>query len=118
MAKTGGSIRQFAKLPSIDGATLHGTWCFEGSCISFTDDGKFTDNGVIGPELEHLPTTCNFIEPKNGQGTYEIENNSIFFHYTDGLTIQNAISGLNIDNGNLSTSKLFLGWYNDVLAKN
>lgn len=116
MANTGGSVRPFTKLPSIEGPTLNGTWCFEGSCISFTSDGKFTDDGVI-EKLGHLPTTCDFIEPKNGQGTYEIKHNSIFFHYIDGITIQNAVSGLNIDNGNLSTSKLFLGWYNDVLEK-
>ncbi len=116
MVQISGRTRPFSKLPSIDGATLNGTWCFEGSCISFTSDGNFKDNGVI-PLLEHLPTTCNVIEPRNGQGSYEIKNNSIFFHYTDGLTIQNAISGLNIANGNLSTGKLFLGWYNDVLEK-
>jgi hypothetical protein len=116
MVQINGGTRPFSKLPPIDGATLNGSWCFEGSCISFTSDGKFTDNGVI-QLLEHLPTTCNVTEPLNGQGSYEIKNNSIFFHYADGLTIQNAISGLNIDNGNLSTSKLFLGWYNDVLEK-
>jgi len=116
MAQMNGSVRPFAKLPSIDDAILNGTWCFEGSCISFTSDGKFSDNGVI-QKLEHLPTTCNYNEPENGQGTYEIKNNSITFRYTGGLTIQSAISGLNIENGNLSTGQLALGWYNDVLQK-
>ncbi|HTQ63888.1 MAG TPA: hypothetical protein VMI12_03780, partial [Puia sp.] len=116
MAQINAGVRPFTKLPSIDGLSLNGTWCFESSCISFTGDGKFTDNGVI-QLLEHLPTTCNLIEPQNGQGSYEIKNNSILFHYANGLTIQTAISGLNIDNGNLSTEKLFLGWNNDVLEK-
>ncbi|HVM88852.1 MAG TPA: hypothetical protein VMT76_11755 [Puia sp.] len=117
MAETGGSVRPFTKLSSIDGATLNGTWCLYGSCISFTSDGAFIDNGVI-QKLDHLPTTCNSAEPVNGKGTYEIKNHTITFHYADGLMINQAISGLNYDKGNLSTNQLFLGWYNDVLEKN
>lgn len=116
MAQTGGSTRPFTKLSPVNNVTLNGTWCLNNSCIDFTSGGKFTDHGVIY-QLENLPSMCDFTEPNEAQGTYEIKNNSIIFHYPDGVAVQTAITGVTMENGNLSTQKLSLGWYNYILDK-
>ncbi len=118
VAEMNSTTRSFEKLPVIDDARLEGTWCSTSlnGCISFTKDGKFSDNGVVR-SLEHLPTSCNAAAPVSGEGTYEIKSNSLLFHYNNEIIIQTAVSGLNIEKTNASPDKLFLGPYSDVLQK-
>lgn len=117
-ARLSGSPRIFEKLPASDDIYLNGNWCeFNGSaCISFSADGRFSDNGVIRA-IEHRPTTCNEALPEKGQGTYEVHCHSLVFHYSSGLTSQTALPGLGLEKGNPSPDKLILGWQNDVLNK-
>jgi hypothetical protein len=118
VAEMNATTRTFVKLPDIDDAHLEGVWCSSSlnGCISFTKDGKFSDNGVVG-SLEHLPTSCNSGGPQKGEGAYEIKSHSLLFKYSNGLIMQTAISGLNIEKTNTSPDKLFLGPYGDLLQK-
>ena len=118
VAEMNSTTRSFEKLPVIDDARLEGTWCSTSlnGCVSFTKDGKFNDNGVMR-SLDHLPTSCNAAAPASGEGIYEIKSNSLLLHYTNGIIIQTALSGLNLQKTNVSPDKLFLGPHNDVLQK-
>jgi hypothetical protein len=113
-----GSNRPFQKMPSLEKVRLSGTWsAYKGSIsMAFTADGGFEDQGVLR-SIEHRPTTCNEALPEKGQGTYEIRDHSIIFHYANGLTTQAALAELDLHSGVCSPDKLFIGWHNDVLEK-
>lgn len=118
IANMNGSTRDFEKLPPMENVRLNGTWSeFNGTVsITFTSDGRFSDNGVIRA-LEHRPTTCNEGLPQKGQGAYEIRNHTIIFHYDGGLTTRATMPGIGLQRGNLSPDKLLLGWEYNVLDK-
>ncbi len=108
----------FQKLILPEKTTLNGTWCLAGTetCISFTPEGKFIDHGIVS-RIEHAPTTCNFFAPEKGEGTYEIKNYTIVFHFNTGLTVQYAFPGLGIDTRNASPAQLAIGRNTDMLQK-
>ncbi|MDP4216403.1 MAG: hypothetical protein Q8927_09390 [Bacteroidota bacterium] len=114
-----GAQRTFQKMPFLEKVRLAGTWNeFKGAIsIAFTADGQFTDQGVLR-SIEHRPTTCNEALPEKAQGTYEISNHSIIFHYAGGMTTQAALAELDLHPGVCSPDQLILGWHNDVLEKN
>lgn len=117
-AEMNGSKTDFKKIVVPSKFTLNGTWCEKGTdnCISLTPDGKFIDKRVI-QDLEYAPTTCNYLAPEAGQGTYEIKDYSIIFHYNNGLIIQDAFPGMGLENGSSSPSMLFLGRQKKILEK-
>lgn len=100
----------FYKLNSVDGARFHGTYVMSEAyekipSISFTNDGKFTDNGVVRV-LYHDNTNC--INPGfvPGSGTYEVKNYSVLFNYTDGRKVRIAFLGTDYDKTNPSPPSL------------
>ena len=105
-----------------DGMHLNGTWCeqsvFNGKrpCISFAGNGQFTDNGIV-LRIEHPIDNCFQPAPESGQGTYDIKDNSILFHYNNGFTCQAAFSGSNIQAGNPSPNEIHLGFNDDIFQK-
>jgi len=96
----------FYKLNSVDGARFNGTYKMSESyemipVITFTSDGKFTDNGVVRV-LHHDNNTC--INPgfTPGSGTYDVKNYTITFNYTDGRKVKIAFLGTDYDKNNPS----------------
>ncbi len=108
--------------PVHDGLRLNGTWCEQSvsngkrACISFTGDGQFTDNGIT-LRIEHPIDNCFQAAPQSGQGTYEIKDNSVLFHYNNGFVHQAAFSGLNMQTGNQSPGEIHLGFNDDSFQK-
>ncbi len=112
----------YSAMPNPDGIMLEGNWCGAGvyngktACIRFTANGQFEENGVIKRVEHEINTAFNSI-PESGQGTYEIKNNSIIFHYSNGFTYQAAFSGLSLQKGSTSPAELHLGYLDDVFEK-
>jgi hypothetical protein len=117
----------FIKTNSIDGARFNGTYALSSKdflgnetgktpLISFTADGKFTDNGAL-KILNHEIVSC--LNPANnaGSGTYEVKNHSILFNYTDGRKIKIAFIGNDYDVKNQSPDTLTLSFNEDVLRR-
>ncbi len=118
VAEMNASKVSFQRLIMPDKPMLNGTWCLSGTqtCISFTPDGRYTDNGIIS-RIEHAPTTCNLYAPEKGTGTYEIKNYTIVFHCDNGPTVQFAFPGLGIDAKVASPQQLAIGRNTDLLQK-
>jgi hypothetical protein len=112
----------YAQMPSLDGVKLSGSWCMQGSfggktiCLNLGPDGRFNDNGVIH-YLEHNINNCFAGAPQAGEGTYEIKNNSILFHYNNGAFNQAGFSGLRLQSSNPSPKEIHLGYHDDVFQK-
>jgi hypothetical protein len=117
----------FIKTNSVDGARLNGSYAlssknFAGEetgktpLISFTTDGKFTDNGAL-KILSHESVECLNAANNPGSGTYEVKNHSVIFNYTDGRKIKIAFMGTDYEKGNLSPATLTLSFNEDVLKK-
>jgi len=117
----------FIKTNSVDGARFNGTYAMSSKdflggetgitpLISFTADGKFTDNGAL-KILYHEYIACVNPAYNPGSGTYEIKNHSVIFNYTDGRKIKIAFLGEDYDKNNQSPSTLRLSYDETMLKK-
>jgi hypothetical protein len=117
----------FIRINGVDGARISGTYALSSKnsfggetgktpAISFTADGKFTDNGAMSI-LYHEYTECLNLGKDPGSGNYEIKNHSVIFHYTDGRKIKIAFIGTDYDKNNPSPATLTLSFNEDVLVK-
>jgi hypothetical protein len=117
----------FIKTNSADGARFNGTYALSSKnflgeetgktpLISFTTDGKFTDNGAL-KILLHEPVDCLNAAKDPGSGTYEVKNYSVIFNYTDGRKIKIAFTGTGFDKNNTSPPTLTLSFNEDVLKR-
>ena len=117
----------FIETNTVDGAKFNGTYAlssknFAGEetgktpLISFTADGKFTDNGAV-KILYHQYVDCLNAGQEPGAGTYEVKNYSVILNYTDGRKIKIAFIGTDYDKSNLSPATLTLSFNEDVLKK-
>lgn len=113
----------YDQLGTFDEVKLNGTWCSQDApngkkdCITFSSNGQFSDVGVIA-RIEHYINTFFHSIPDNGQGSYEIKNNSIIFHYNNGFVYQAAFSGLGLQKTDSSPKEIHLGYNDDVFEKN
>jgi hypothetical protein len=112
---------KFYHLPSVDGARFNGTYVMSEAygkipVISFTPDGKFTDNGAI-KVLYHEYIDC--INPAliPGSGTYEVKDYTITFNYSDGRKIKIAFLGTEYDIKNQSPALLRMSNNEDPLTR-
>ncbi|HWR32578.1 MAG TPA: hypothetical protein VN451_03590 [Chitinophagaceae bacterium] len=111
----------FFQMPSVDGARFNGTYVMSEAyekipVITFTADGRFTDNGAI-KVLYHEYTDCVNPGLLPGSGTYEVKNYSILFNYTDGRKIKIAFMGTGYDKSNPSPSKLLMSYDENLLTR-
>ena len=117
----------FIKTNLVDGARFDGTYTMSSKTflgnetgitplLSFTADGKFTDNGAL-KILCHSYVDC--VNPANapGSGTYEVKDYSLIFNYTDGRKIKIAFLGSDYDKSNKSPTTLYLSYYENVLKR-
>ena len=111
----------FYKLPPIDGARFNGTYKMSESygiipVITFTADGKFTDNGAVRI-LYHNGTNCVNPGFKPGSGTYEVKDYTITFNYTDGRKVKIAFLGTEYDIKNQSPATLRMSFNEDPMIR-
>jgi hypothetical protein len=113
---------KFYRLPSVDGATFNGTYALSGVegkifSVTFTADGRFTDNGAI-KVMYHEYIDC--INPANapGSGTYEVKDYTINFNYSDGRKIKLAFLGADYNKSNPSPATLLMSFNEDKLIRN
>jgi hypothetical protein len=113
----------YDQLGTFNDTKLNGTWCSQDApngkkdCITFSSNGQFSDDGTIA-RIEHQINSAFQTIPANGQGSYEIENNSIVFHYNNGFVYQAAFSGLGLQKTDSSPKEIHLGYNDDVFEKN
>jgi hypothetical protein len=112
---------RFYNLPSVDGARFNGTYVMSEAfgkipAISFTSDGRFTDNGAIRV-LYHDYNDCINPALNPGAGTYEVKDYTITFNYTDGRKIKIAFLGADYDISNQSPVKLMMSSNEDPMIK-
>ena len=112
----------FIKLNDVDYVKFSGTyamseWNGKIPTISFTSDGKFTDNGAIRI-LYHEYTDCLNAALAPGSGMYNVKNHSVIFNYSDGRKIKIAFTetGFNKNNADPSSTLVF-AFNNDVLKR-
>lgn len=114
---------EYSKYPAGDHVLYNGTWCGSGevygstACISFTVDGKFSDNGVVRA-LENSLNDYYVSTPQSGNGTYEIKNNSIIFRFNTGFIFKTAFTGMNYQPGNSSPTQISFGSSEVMFQKN
>ncbi len=85
-------IDRYRRLPRCDGMRIDGAyserkpenWKQGEPTIILTADGKFRDDGYLFQIHAYLGGNNPY--PRGGAGTYEIRNNTIFFHYDGGRT--------------------------------
>ena len=111
----------FYQLPSVDGATFNGTYnmsAVQGKIpsISFTSDGKFTDNGAL-KQLYHEYIECLNPAVNPGAGGYAVKDYSIVFNYTDGRKIILAFLGAEYDKSNPSPATLRMSFQDDPMTR-
>ncbi|MGZ8554481.1 MAG: hypothetical protein ACXWV8_13800 [Chitinophagaceae bacterium] len=111
----------FVKMPSVDGATFNGTYkmgAVQGKIpsISFTSNGKFTDNGAV-KVLCHEYIDCLNPALTPGSGTYEVKDYTIHFNYTDGRKIKIAFLGAEYDRSNPSPPTLRMSYNEDPMTR-
>jgi hypothetical protein len=111
----------FYQLPSVNGATFNGTYnmkAFNGKVpsITFTNGGKFTDNGAL-KELYHEYISCLNPASTNGSGNYSINDYSIIFKYDDGRKIVLAFLGAGYNKADPSPATIRLSYNEDPLTK-
>ncbi len=109
---TTGTPHKFARLDPVDGIRLQGTYEFdlltgEKPTLSFTQEARFTDRGLI-KVMDHWIYPYR-LSDQPGEGTYEIKNFTILFHYGDGRMFRLPFSGLVYNKGELSPAELGLG---------
>ena len=111
----------FYKLNSVDGARFNGTYVMSEAyekipVITFTADGRFTDNGAI-KVLYHEYTDCINPALTPGSGTYEVKNYTVIFKYTDGRKIKIAFLGSGYDIKNQSPASLTMSSNEDLMTR-
>jgi len=77
--------------------------------ITFTSDGRFTDNGAVRV-LYHEYVDCVNEALAPGSGTYEVKNFTIHFNYSDGRKIKIAFFGTDYDKSNPSPATLEMSY--------
>ncbi len=112
---------KFIKLNAVDGARFQGTYALsevEGKIpsITFTSDGRFTDNGAI-KVLYHEYIDCLNPALKEGSGTYEVKDHSVVFRYSDGRRIAIAFLGVDYSASNPSPATLTMSFNEDKLIR-
>ena len=112
---------KFYQLPSVDGARFNGTYVMSEAfgkipVITFTADGRFTDNGAIRI-LYHEYNDCINPGLTPGSGTYEVKDYSIIFNYTDGRKIKIAFLGTEYDKSNQSPATLRMSANEDPMTR-
>ncbi len=122
-----GTDHGFIKSNDVDGARFSGTYVMSSKTalgnetgitplISFTADGKFTDNGAL-KLLYHEYNECLNLAKEPGSGTYEVKDYSVIFNYADGRKIKIAFMGTDHDKNDQSPATLTLSYNEDVLRK-
>ncbi len=117
----------FIKTKFFDGARFNGVYAlsskdFSGKetgktpVISFTADGKFTDNGALNI-LNHAYVDCINSANEPGSGTYEVKNYSVVFNYNDGRKIKIAFTGADYDKNNPSPPTLRMSFNEDPMKR-
>ena len=111
----------FHKLNSVDGARFNGTYVMNEAyekipVITFTADGRFTDNGAI-KALYHASDDCTNPGLAPGSGTYEVKNHSVLFSFSDGRKINVAFLGSGYDINNQSPATLTMGNNEDEMRR-
>ncbi len=111
----------FFKLNPVDGATFNGTYALgqvDGKIpsITFTSDGRFTDNGAL-KVLYHQYIDCINPAAAPGSGTYEVKDYSVIFTYSDGRKIKLAFLGAEYAKGNPSPPTLRMSYNEDKLIR-
>ena len=111
----------FHKLNSVDGARFNGTYVMNEAyekipVITFTADGRFTDNGAI-KALYHASDYCTNPGLAPGSGTYEVKNHSVLFSFSDGRKINVAFLGSGYDINNQSPATLTMGNNEDEMRR-
>ncbi len=111
----------FARLNSVDGATFNGTYALTGqegvkASISFTSDGRFTDNGAV-KVLYHEYVDCLNAALAPGSGSYEVKDYTLLLNYSDGRKIRLAFPGAEYAKGDPSPPVLLLSYNEDKLVR-
>ncbi|MDQ3021037.1 MAG: hypothetical protein M3R36_10770 [Bacteroidota bacterium] len=111
----------FFKLNSVDEARFNGTYVMSEDngkipSITFTSEGRFTDDGAI-KVLYHEYIDCINPVLTPGSGTYEVKNYSIVFNYNDGRKIKIAFLGAEYDKNNPSPSTLRMSFNEDPMTR-
>jgi hypothetical protein len=111
----------FHLLNSVDGARFSGTYVMTEAygkipIITFTADGRFTDNGAI-KALYHESDYCTNPGLMPGSGTYEVKNHSVLFSFTDGRKIKVAFLGSGYNMNNQSPATLTMGFNEDEMRR-
>lgn len=117
---TTGTPHKFARLDPVDEARLQGSYGIdlptgEKPTLSFTKEARFTDRGLL-KHMNHWIYPYR-LSDQPGEGTYEIKNFTIIFHYDDGRRFQLSFSGLGYTKGDLSPAELRLGIEDQVVTR-
>ncbi len=112
---------RFFKLNSVDGATFNGTYALSSldgkiPSITFTSDGRFSDNGAI-KVLYHEYIDCLNPALAPGSGSYEVRDYSVLFSYSDGRKIKIAFLGVDYARSNPSPATLMMSFNEDKLVR-
>lgn len=112
---------RFFKLNPVDGARFNGTYALSEvngkvPSITFTSDGRFTDNGAI-KILYHEYVDCLNPAVAPGSGTYEVRDYSVLFSYSDGRKIKIAFLGVDYVKTNPSPATLMMSFNEDKLVR-
>jgi hypothetical protein len=84
--------------------------------ITFTADGRFSDNGAIRV-LTHEYNDCINPGILPGSGTYEVKDYTITFNYTDGRKVKIAFLGTEYDIRNQSPAILRMSSNEDPMMR-
>jgi hypothetical protein len=106
----------------VDGATFNGTYVLSAvngkiPAITFSSDGRFTDNGAI-KVLYHEYVDCLNPALAPGSGTYEVRDYTVLFTYSDGRRIKLAFLGAEYSRSNPSPASLLMSFNEDKLIRN
>ncbi|HRB30356.1 MAG TPA: hypothetical protein PK872_02490 [Ferruginibacter sp.] len=112
---------RFYQLPSVDGAKFNGTYTMSEAygkipAITFSADGRFSDNGAIRV-LYHEYNECINPALAPGSGAYEVKDYTITFSYSDGRKIKIAFLGTEYDINNQSPSMLRMSNNEDPMTR-
>jgi hypothetical protein len=112
---------RFYNLPSVDGARFNGTYVMNEAygkipTISFTADGRFTDNGAIRT-LSHEYSDCINPGVTPGAGTYAVKDYTVIFNYSDGRKVKIAFLGTEYDIKNQNPALLHMSNNEDPMRR-
>lgn len=112
---------RFYQLPSVDGAKFNGTYTMTEAygkipSITFSADGRFSDNGAIRV-LTHEYNDCVNAGLAPGSGTYSVNDHTITFNYSDGRKIKIAFLGTDYDISDQSPAVLRMSSNEDPMTR-